>query len=271
MKFSLLALLFLILFSGCNIRKPTDTLDPDLVYDEIPLYEDNRSFVPYDYTQFQPVLDQSKLQIRYDDVVNYGDFADKKFPQFYVDKDENLHFVIDKAADSAKVRSELREGPNGWSTADTEGHFWVATLKCLKPKAGITSYTWMQVHGTSDTYNYPLLRLFWIRDRDGIYDHIWAIIIVSNPDTPKIYEYRDLGARPTYFFNAEVHIKNNIMDILIDHKLKTTINVTYWEDVQNYFKAGVYIDRYSDGGAVSAIFKELHFYDDSSKVVSVHH
>ena len=271
MKFTLMTLLFVILFSGCNLRKPPETLDPDLVYDEIPLYEDNTSFPPYNYTQFQPVLDQSKLQIYHDDVVDYGDFAGKKFPQFYVDTNQDLHFVIDKAADTLKVRSELREGPNSWSTADTEGHFWVGTLRCLKPKVGITSYTWMQVHGTSDTYNYPILRLLWIRDRDDVYDHIWAIVIVSDPDTPKIYEYIDLGARPDGLFTAEVHIKNNIMDILIDHDLKSTINVTYWEDVQNYFKAGVYIDRYSDGGEVSAIFQDLHFYDDSSKVVLAHH
>jgi hypothetical protein len=272
MRLLFLALSITILFAGCNLRKPPTELDPDLVYDTIPLYDANKSSAPYDFPKFQAVLDGSKLQIGYDEtVVDYGDFDGKKFPQFYADSDENLHFVISKEAEKQKVRSELHEGPNSWSTADTEGHFWVATLKCLKPKPGITSYTWMQIHGTNDTYNYPLLRLFWVRQRESIYDHIWAIIMVSDPDSEKIYEYRDLGERPKDFFTAEVHIKNNIMDILINRQLKTTVNVGYWEDVQNYFKAGVYIDRTLDGGAVSAIFSDLHFYDDSSKVVLVHH
>ena len=280
MKFSLLAFVFIIFISACNLRKPPKTLDPDLVYDAIPLYENNTSFPPYDFDKFKPVIDQSKLQIFKDDglssdtnntTVDYGEFDGKKFPEFYVDTQENLHFEIDKKANTYKTRSELREGPNSWSTSDTEGHYWVATLKCLKPKVGITSYTWMQIHGTNDSYNYPLLRLFWVRDREGVYDHIWAIIIITGSDADRIYDYIDLGARPSNFFSAEVHVKNNILDILIDHQLKATRNVTYWQDVQNYFKAGVYIDRYGDGGAVSAIFKELHFYDQSSDVVSVHH
>lgn len=269
--YTLLLILLVVLFGGCNLRKPPKELDPDLVYDTIPLYDANNSFAPYDDDKFKPVLNASKLQIYHDDVVDYGDFSGKKFPQFYADKDKNLHFEIDKKANTLKVRSELREGPNSWSTADTEGHFWVATLRCLKPKVGITSYTWMQVHGTTDTYNYPILRLLWIRNKGNVYDHIWAIIIVSDPNTPNIYEYVDLGKRPNGFFTAEVHFKNNILDILINRNLKATRNVTYWEDVQNYFKAGVYINRYSDGGSVSAIFKELHFYDDSSQVVSAHH
>jgi len=253
-KFFLLAFVFIIFISACNLRKPPKTLDPDLVYDAIPLYENNTSFPPYDFDKFKPVIDQSKLQIFKDDglssdtnntTVDYGEFDGKKFPEFYVDTQENL--------------------------SDTEGHYWVATLKCLKPKTGISSYTWMQIHGTNDSYNYPLLRLFWVRDREGIYDHIWAIIIITGSDADRIYDYIDLGARPSDFFSAEVHIKNNILDILINHQLKATRNVTYWQDVQNYFKAGVYIDRYGDGGAVSAIFKELHFYDQSSDVVSVHH
>ena len=274
-------LIFIILVSGCNRRHPPQNIDPDLVYDTIPLYDKNNSFAPYEFDKFKAVLDQTKLQIYTDQggtpdsnntTVKSGEFEGKKFKEFYADKQGNLHFTISKDKDTYKVRSELKEDPVTWSTADTEGHYWVATLKCLKPKPGINSYTWMQIHGTQDTYNYPILRLFWERDRrKTIYDHLWAVIIVSDPDTPKIYEYVDLGARPNDYFTAEVHIKNNIMDIIINRQVKRSINVTYWQDVQNYYKAGVYINRYGDGGTVSAIFKELHFYDQSSDVVSVHH
>jgi len=279
-KFSLLILIFTILISGCNRKHPPQNIDPDLVYDTIPFYDENSSIAPYDYDKFKSVLDQSRLQIYKDKgdtadtnntTVEPGDFDGKKFAEFYADTAGNLHFTITKVANTYKVRSELKEQPFTWSTADTEGHYWVATLKCLKPKPGINSYTWMQIHGTNDSYNYPLLRLFWERERDNTYDHLWAVIIISDPDTPKIYEYVDLGTRPNDYFTAEVHIKNNIMDIIINRNLKRSVNVTYWQDVQNYFKAGVYINRYGDGGTVSAIFKELHFYDQASDVVSVHH
>jgi len=284
MKFSLLVLIFIILVSGCNRRHPPKTMDPDLVYDSIPIYDANSSLAPYNYDKFKPVLDKSRLQIYKDNpntqntqdsnntTVEPGDFNEKKFPQFYADINANLHFTITKKPNTYKVRSELKEQLDTWSTSDNVGHYWVATLRCLKPKTGITSYTWMQIHGTKDSYNNPLLRLLWERDRQGLYDHIWAIIIISDPDTPKIYEYVDLGERPNDYFTAEVYVKNNMMDIIINRQVKRSINVTYWEKVQNYYKAGVYINRYGDGGTVSAIFKELHFYDyEPPNVVSVHH
>lgn len=255
-------------------------IDPDLIYDSIPVYDANNSYAPYDYDKFKPVLDKSRLQIykdkphtpdTNDTTIEPGDFDGKKFPQFYADAEENLHFTITKKINTYKVRSELKEQLDTWSTADTEGHYWVATLKCLKPKPGVNSYTWMQIHGTNDTYNYPILRLFWERNRQGKYDHLWAVVIISDPNTPNTYEYTDLGVRPSDYFTAEVHIRNNIMDIIINRTPIRSINVTYWKDVQNYFKAGVYINRYGDGGTVSVIFQELHFYDQSSDIVSVHH
>lgn len=120
-------------------------------------------------------------------------------------------------------------------------------------------------------YNYPILRLLWARLRDGIYDHLWAVIIVSDPSQDRIYDWIDMGARPKGFFDAEVHIKDNLMTIMINRKVITTRNVTYWEDVSNYYKAGVYINRYGDGGEVSVLFEQLHFYDNPDDVVSPHH
>lgn len=268
----LLVLLTLLIFviSGCNKKSPPAEVNPDIVYNQIPAYDSQKALAPYSFSQYQSVLDKSKLQIYYDDVVAAGDYVGKFFPQFYADDEGKLHFVIDKDPDTYKTRSELREITE-WSMFDPNGHFWVGTLKCLKPKVGVNSYTWMQIHGTNDTYNYPILRLFWERKRDGKYDHIWAVIIVSDPYTPSVYEYVDLGARPSDYFTAEVHIHNNIMDIIIDRKVYRSINIGYWQNVQNYFKAGVYINRYQDGGTVSAIFKQLHFYDDDTNIVSVHH
>jgi len=266
--------LLLFLFSGCDFHQPPTKVDQDLIYDKTPLYNDETSFPPYDYEKFQFLIDRSRLQLYKDGTtIDYGEFNAYKSPNFYVDSDENLHFTIDKSPETYKVRAELREGPDSiaWSTSDSEGHFWVARLKCFKPAVGISSYTWMQIHGTHTTYNYPILRLFWERMRDKKYDHLWAIVILSDPYSNNIYEYIDLGVRSDNFFTAEVHVKDNIMDILINHKLIKTYNVTYWENVQNYFKAGVYINRFGDGGEVTAVFKSLDFFDDASKIVPTHH
>jgi len=266
----LLLSLFSLFFIGCDVRQPPQKVDADLIYDKIAEYNETTSNYPYDYEKFQSVLDQSKLQYPNDDLISQGEFATYKAANFYADTDENMNFVTQKESDTYKTRSELRE-VNEWSTSNVDGNYWVATLRCLKPKVGITSYTWMQVHGTSDSYNYPLLRLLWARSYKGVYDHLWAVIIVSDPNSPFIYEWVDMGQRREGFFDVEVHIKENIMTILLNRNIVTTRNVTYWEDVSNYFKAGTYIDRYGDGGEASTIFSQLHFYDNPDDVVSPHH
>lgn len=270
MRTALLLFLASFLMFGCDARKPPKEIDYDLIYDEIPVYDELNSTPPYNYEKFQAVLDQSKLQYPDEDNVSAGDFAGFKAPYFYADANETLHFTSQKEPNTYKTRSELRQ-MNEWSTANADGNYWVATLKCLKPKVGISSYTWMQVHGTHDSYNYPILRLLWARLRDGIYDHLWAVIIVSDPSQDRIYDWIDMGARPKDFFDAEVHIKDNLMTIMINRKVITTRNVTYWEDVSNYYKAGVYINRYGDGGEASVLFEQLHFYDNPNDVVSPHH
>ncbi|MEA3522267.1 MAG: polysaccharide lyase family 7 protein, partial [Campylobacterota bacterium] len=273
-KLSIYIMVLTLFFSGCDFHKPPEEVDLDLIYDEIPPYSEATSFAPYDYDTFRPVIDRSKLQLYYDGVaIDYGGFDNYKSSNFYVDSDENLHFTIDKVPETYKTRAELREGPDlySWSTADLEGHYWVATLRCLKPAKGVSSYTWMQIHGTSDTYNYPIIRLLWEREKNDAYDHLWAVTILSDPYSNNIYEYTDLGPRPDGFFSAEVHVRNNIMDILINHTLIKTYNVTYWQEIQNYYKAGVYINRFGDGGEVSAIFKSLNFFDDPSNIVAAHH
>ena len=274
MKYFLI--LILLFIYGCDYHKPPKEVNLDTLFDEIPVYVESEAVAPYNVEKFQSVIDRCKLQLyREGTGIDYDGFTNYKSPQFYIDNEENLIFAIDKESDTYKTRSELREGPeeNEWYVDDTEGHYWIATLQVLKPAVGIESFTWMQVHGTNDTFNYPIIRLFWERNREGQYDHLWAVVIISDAYDAKVYEYTDLGARPKGFFRAEVHFKNNLMDIIIDHKLIKTYNVTYWQGVRNYFKAGVYINRYGDGGEVSARFSELHFYDyqDPVNVVSAHH
>jgi hypothetical protein len=276
MKQLFLLLVVLFFTFGCDYHKPPKEIDLDSIFDPTPVYNESEAKAPNDVEKFQDVLKRCKLQLYREGIsVDYDAFEDYKSPQFYVDSEENLVFSIDKEANTYKTRSELREGPeeNEWYVDDSTGHFWIANLQVLKPDVGVDSFTWMQVHGTTDTFNYPIIRLFWERQRNGEYDHLWSVVIISDAYDSQVYEYTDLGARPEGFFRAEVHFKNNIMDIIINHNLIKTYNVTYWQGVKNYFKAGVYINRYGDGGAVTARFSELHFYDyqDPVNVVSPHH
>jgi len=270
----LIFLMGIVFIVGCDVRKPPDetsdqqvvdtTINQDLVYDKTPIYDESTSQYPNDIDKFKDVLSHSKYQ--YPDsttTVEYDQFDSYKTENFYVDKNNDFYFVVSKEKNSTKIRDELREGPEDreWNTQDSDGNFWVSTIKCFKPKLGISTYTWMQIHGTLDTFNYPLLRLLWVRSRDGIYDHIWSIVIISDPDDARVYEWTDLGKRPDGFFNASVYVQDNIMEIKINDVVVKTYDVTYWESVTNYFKAGIYLNIFQDGGEGTIAYRELQFLD----------
>ena len=263
---------------ACDVRKPPEDVvdNKDLIYDKTPIYDANTALYPADVDKFKEVLKNSKYQYPHDNTeVDYNQFDGYKTEDFYVDKNEDFYFVLNKEHNSTKERNELREGPEPreWYTSDSDGNFWVATVKCFKPKLDLQSYTWMQIHGTNTTFNYPLLRLLWVRNRAGIYDHNWAIVIISNPDEPKIYEWIDLGKRSDDFFDAAVYVQNNLMELKINNKVIKTYNVSYWETVENYYKAGIYINLFSDGGEGVVAFRELQFLDwaDPKYVFLTHH
>lgn len=273
MRQTILFLLLTLLFSGCDVRQPPDEVDPDAIFDETPIYSADESTYPYDFDKYKAALNSSKLQFPRDNTAaEYGEFTNYKSSGFYTDKEGYLHFTSTKEADTLKTRSELREEVE-WRTDDVDGNYWIGRLKCLKPDVGITSYTWMQIHGTNESYNYPVLRLFWARQRDGQYDHLWAVVIVNDPLPGEIFQYvyTDLGPRTDEFFSAEVHVRENLMIVMIDRDVKLAYRVGYWQDVWNYYKAGIYVNRYQDGGEASVIFESLEFLHEPSKIVSPYH
>ena len=263
----LLFILGTLFIVACDLRQPPDedAIDRDAIYDETPIYNEETSQYPNDIEKFNDLLTNSKYQFPDSSTtVEYDQFDGYKTENFYVNEDDDFFFVVKKQADSEKIRNELREGPESreWNTTDSDGNFWVSTLKCYKPKVGVSTYTWMQVHGTNDTFDYPLIRLLWVRSRHSIYDHIWAIVIISSPDADeRVYEWLDLGERPTSFFDAAVYIQDNIMKVKIHNKVIKEYDVSYWENVTNYFKAGIYLNAYEDGGEGVVAFRELRFLD----------
>ena len=250
-----LLLLFVI---GCGGTDFFTVDTPDDIYDKIPAYDADKCIAPYDIERFRPTLKKCKLQYPNGTAVSYGKLRGFKAPYFY-GLDDAVWFVVDKKADMEKIRSELRE-KGEWQTSEREKHLWHATLRCLKPKSGVDSYTWMQIHGNNATFDYPILRLMWVRNHEGFYDHLWAIVIVSDPYADKRYEWIDLGKRPDGFFDADVKIVDNSMDIILNGKRIKHYDVTYWQEVENYFKAGIYVNRHEDYGKAAVVFKNLKMY-----------
>jgi len=253
---------------GCgNDTHPPQIPDKDEVYDPIPVYDESLSIPPYNYEKFKALLDGSKLQ--YPDgetVVAAGEFDGYKSQIFYSDEGSYLHFTINKDISLPKTRSELRE-MREWRTSDVKSHRWYARLKTPKPKKGVDSYTWMQIHGTNDSYNFPILRLVWVRNYHGEYDHLWAIIITNAPREPTSrggdtgivndYSWVDLGERPSEFFVTDVVVRDNTMIISLNDQVLIYKDITYWGSVDNYFKGGVYINRQDDAGEATVIFDQM--------------
>jgi len=284
----LVTLLFLLV--ACDNKHAPMEPDLDVIYDKLPAYSEINSSAPFLEEKFHNVLNQSNYQYPHGTtIVHIGEYEGFKSSAFYLNEKGDLNFSLLKEFGVTKERSELRQVyknretgefdlHTGWKTSDSNGNFWIAQVRCFKPKV-TQSYTWMQVHGIDGTdiilddgttvksFNYPIIRLTWERYRDGIYDHIWAIVITSYPRTPKVYEWTDLGPRPDDFFNAEVHFQSNIMKVIINKTVMASYDVTYWETEPCYFKAGIYINRFTDGGEASVAFRQLRF-DTNDSIVT---
>jgi hypothetical protein len=278
-----------LLFVACDNKKPPLETNLDLSYDKVPVYSEINTSYPYSFEKFHNVLEQSNYQYPHaETIAQHAAYDTFKSAAFYATQNGDLHFDLTKEQYQVKERSELRQvykdplsgefnTSKGWRTSDNNGNFWLAQVRCYKPKETL-AYTWMQVHGIDGvditlkdgtvvkSFNYPIIRLTWERYRDGVYDHLWAIVITSYPREDKVYEWTDLGPRPNDFFDAEVHFQSNTLKVLIHGNIMLSYDVSYWEEEPSYFKAGLYINRYEDGGEASVAFRNLRFENNASMV-----
>ena len=124
----------------------------------------------------------------------------------------------------------------------------------------LNEYTWMQVHD-SGSFNKPLVRLVWKRNREGVLNHLWAVIRHSSTIkecNPQICTWEDLGERSSGTFKAEIRIENNIMKVKIDDFTELETDVSAWQDLSMYFKAGVYLNN--GQGEAKVHFHKLKYY-----------
>eukprot|EP00752_Nemacystus_decipiens_P015226 g13559.t1 len=219
--------------------------------------------VPYDLVKFQPVLDDSKLQAPTSSpaLIPQGGFPGQSNQYFYLDP-TGQYMTFQVSGDSN--RSELRqETGTDWQTSTTDRLSLDGRVRLALPGTQTPEqYTFMQIHDTGAGLNKPLIRLTWQRERDSIEDHLWAAIRTpddfgqpiadDNLDTLSV----DLGARPTGFFDASIVVQNNQMKVLIDGQVKVDMDVSYWDGLDNYFKAGVYLQ---DPGEVAVEFDQLAY------------
>lgn len=250
---------------------------------------------PVQYSQFQGVLAESKLQVSDPEGKsgNKSEYAeDSNFngvvsDYFYVDsKSEALVFSMT----GYKNRSEVRVLDNFKTDSPNTFYHLSANLLPINPKASVMnsdasadSMTFLQVHnagsepGTRGTTGsgyipHPLLRVVYEAERSGITDHYWAVIKNNAVDCGSksgnkekqvckdAYVKLDLGPvdtdQPTQF---DIIVGNSQLVINVNGDTKVDHDISYWSHLNSYFKAGVY-NQFKNGTS------EAHFYSLEYKI-----
>ncbi len=223
--------------------------------------------VPYDLEKFRPVLDDSKLQAPTSSptLIEQGQFEGATNEYFFLDDTgQTLTFTV--TGDSK--RSELRQESGEWDTATSTPQRLVARVKVYVPETPeLEQFTFLQIHDTTNdpgSLNKPLIRITRRGDYRNTQDHLWAAIRTpADFDQPISLENLatlnvDLGPRPEGFFDAEIRVHNSQMTVMIDGETKVDLDVSYWDGLANYFKAGVYNQ---DPGTSKVEFESLIFLD----------
>jgi hypothetical protein len=213
---------------------------------------------PYSLEKFKNVLDKSKLQApksSYNPQYSrkYGDFKNYSNKYFYLQNGRYMVFYMC----GNHNRSELRFR-NDWKVDSKTPKTLQARVK-LFPLNSKREFTFLQIHADSTlfnvpTINKPLLRIVWYKKLRGKKNHLWAVIRLSNNEFVKRYAKIDLGKMPKGFFDVKIVVKDNNLKIYVDNKKKVDIDVSYWSDFYNYFKAGVYLQ---DDGCAKVLFDKL--------------
>lgn len=222
---------------------------------------------PYTLSKFQSVIQQSRLQMRKPGTANQ-DIRLNQDPTFSSEGfylESNRYMTFHASGSGNDIRSELRQD-SLWSTANSAGKKMIASLKLSIPNTpGLNEYTWMQIHDkpptNNDPANKPLVRLVWLRAKNGETNHrIGAIVKQDATGDNKLDKHIDLGIMPRELFKAELKVQNNILKIKINNEEvdNGVINVGFWADYLNYFKAGVYLQG---NGAATVQFDSLKYYD----------
>ncbi|MBB3207308.1 hypothetical protein FHS27_003129 [Rhodopirellula rubra] len=220
---------------------------------------------PYDLEKFRSVLDDSKLQAPTSSPtkIKQGDFRGASNEYFFLDK-TGRYMTFTVEGDSN--RSELRQSTGDWDTATETPQRLIARVRVFVPEdEGLEQFTFLQIHDKkngSEGLNKPLLRLTRRSDYRDKQDHLWAHIRTpengNEPISLKNFATKnvDLGPRPEGFFDVEIRVQKSRMTVAINGQTKVDMDVSYWNGLNNYFKAGVYNQN---NGRSKVEFESLRF------------
>lgn len=122
----------------------------------------------------------------------------------------------------------------------------------------LLQYTFAQIHTTGNLGNptKPFLRLVWMREKEGRSDGIWAVVRQSV--FQNVTEWYYLTSRRDGLMSFDITMKQSGLFVSIDNKMLFSDNdVSYWNDVESYFKAGAYLQ---DEGEARVGFNSLEYY-----------
>eukprot|EP01059_Diplonema_ambulator_P005868 TRINITY_DN1564_c2_g2_i1.p1 TRINITY_DN1564_c2_g2~~TRINITY_DN1564_c2_g2_i1.p1 ORF type:complete len:246 (+),score=63.36 TRINITY_DN1564_c2_g2_i1:56-793(+) len=198
---------------------------------------------PYDQSKYRSVLDDSYLQaptsVR---LVNQGEFAGVYNQYFYVPDEGDRWMTFEVSG--KKHRSELRQA-SAWYLNDTVyvhkmiGHVVVESTE-------VEEVTFMQIHdvtGNENAINRPLLRLVWMASYRGVSNSYWAIIKADA--CAECYNYDKIVIAPhsATKIKFEIRVQESKLTVKVNGVAAPEIynyDVSYWNHLESYFKAGVY-------------------------------
>ncbi len=290
-QFSTISFLILGLL-GCGSDLPSSqelsTPDNELSTPDNELPDSNidthfEAVAPFSFTRYQNMLSNSSLQVsdpkgdtsNKTTMVKNGAFSGYWSPYFYAQKETG--YLVFKM-ENYKMRSEVRELDN-FSINETgvtrtlyaEVRLPEIDLVMANSPADHDEVTFLQIHnkGTdTDGTGYiphPLLRIVWEQERNSITGHYWAVIKTNAFDCTQkenlpycgsSYTRYDLGAADLdNFTRFDVSIGSNTLAIKVNGDQKVAVDVSYWEPLLSYFKAGVY--NQFENGEAEVQFKQL--------------
>jgi len=190
-------------------------------------------------------------------VANYWKLKNYKSDFFYVDN-WNIVFVLDKKELDWKIRNELRQWINWknlwWDISDNKIHYLLADVKLSKIR-DLDEYTFLQIHSEVN----PLLRIIVKKNKNWIWNHIWAVVRINTNKTWKRTERYDLWEVNNKFEKIEVLAGDNKLIVKKNNKIYVNKNVSYWPEKQNYFKAWIYDSKNSKWPwQVKIFFRDLY-------------
>jgi len=223
------------------------------------------TYAPYNFSKFYSILDVSKLTYpdSHTKVVNYWNFTNYKSDFFYANKNWNLYFILDKKSWDWKIRNELRQWINwkdeGWRIDENKVYHLNAKVKLQKLEKAL-EYTFLQIHSEV----HPLLRVVVEKEKNWKQNHIWAVVRKNTNNSWIRTSRYDLWIVDNYFHSFDIYVWNNNLTIKKDWKTYVNKDISYWPEIKNYFKAGIYDSKDSKWPwTVKIAFSELK-YDFSS-------